>query len=708
MAFSNQFTLSVELTKLVPLGNILSVAGNSILNLARDLRKSGSDITVEEDLTLVLGRNRICPKFESTFRVAVRGSSQKQIGEFIDIILEAGAGPTVQRSLKHPPYFSTVAQLSLLAFTQKLNGLSFTLSKLFERRLSGAPQHLQGYPSADSIRGTLRACREQTMGFNWNLVFEAVECVLGCDKSPLNTQKRAIHDLNCEDGRNLPVPILQGCLDMLTAVQTLSEDRMIHINAETGYSAIVVWAHHLLGLTVEIRKYRHKGGYVFGNGPGQIIFCINKLGPTICLMDKTDEILRIGEFDMDPPLTPDIRATARGFGIKLLQSSGCSEHSMRSEAEIAVAVAIGQRHHHSESGLLKAAQLLFHGLELELGNSLDAIVAKFATKNTTYLSAYLAKILIAFSCIKNLDSCHDLPLCVSQPFMETAKESQADIFVRFHCMARLLLGSEYDESLVSRSALVSAWGWSICLSSIGAKCPTQVDSNMFLVRRGVPSRNGERSRFIVDGPRTSGFSKAGPARHDRPFPQGPTEATPVADFVAEVPNAKPAYYIGLSDQAFEVSVCFELLTYPRRYTGFRRMQALRAKITTLQEPGCEHHKRGIPPKHTVALPIGSETIEFYHANISSNEQKKAGIRISKTLDCPAYRWFQMDILFAAMASRSGDSDQEESSSRDMTQIDGLFLKSERCCLPCAVEIVDRSCVQATKESRKPTNFFLIA
>lgn len=642
MAFSSQFSLSLELTRLVPLGNILSVAGNGILNLARDLRKSGSDITVEEDLTLVLGRNRLCPNFESTFRVAVRGSSQQQIGEFIDIILEAGAGPTVQRSLKHPPYFSTVAQLSLLAFTQQLNRLSWTLSKLFERRLSGAPPELQGHPSADSIRGTLRACREQTAGFSWNLVFEAVERVLGCDKRPLNAQRRTLHDLSSVDGRNLPIPILQGCLDMLTAVQTLPEDRMIHINAETGYSAIVVWAHHLLGLTVEIRKYSHKKGYVFGNGPQQITFCINKLGPTICLLDKTNEILRIGEFDMDPPLTPDVRATARGFGIKLLQSSGCNEHNMRSEAEVAVAAAIGQSRDRSKLRLLKAAQILFHGLELEFGDGLDEILAKSATKNITCLSACLAKTLTAFSSIKNIDMCQDMPLCICQPFMEKAKKNEADVFVQFHYVARLLLGSEYDESVVSRSALVSAWGWSICLSSVGARCPTQIDSNTFLVRQGVPSRNGERSRFIIDGPRTLGINKAGPGRHEASFPRGPTDATPVADFVAEFPNAKPAYYIGLSDQAFEVSLCFELSTYPRRYSGFRTMQAMRANISMVQESGCEHHRRAVPSEHTVALPTGCETIEFYHANISSTRGKETGIRVSKTLDGPAYRWFQLD------------------------------------------------------------------
>ena len=144
-------------------------------------------------------------------------------------------------------------------------------------------------------------------------------------------------------------------------------------------------------------------------------------------------------------------------------------------------------------------------------------------------------------------------------------------------MARLLLGSEYDESIVSRSAVVSAWGWSICLSSIGAKCPTQVDSNMFLVRRGVPSRNGERVK------------------------------------------------------------------------GFRRLQNLRAKSASLQEPGCQHHKHGTPPKHRVALHVGCETIDFYHANIPSNSQKKSGIRVSKTLDGPAYSWYQLDILFAAVA-----------------------------------------------------------
>ena len=94
---------------------------------------------------------------------------------------------------------------------------------------------------------------------------------------------------------------------------------------------------------------------------------------------------------------------------------------MRTEAEIAIAVDIGQKRRRSDSRLIEAAQVLFHGLQLELGNSLDAIVANFATENMTYLSACLARILIAFSCIENLDSCHALPLCILQPVLEPPK-----------------------------------------------------------------------------------------------------------------------------------------------------------------------------------------------------------------------------------------------------------------------------------------------
>ncbi len=50
----------------------MSAAGRGILNVARDLKETGSDIVVEEDLVIILGRNRIESRFELIFRVVVR------------------------------------------------------------------------------------------------------------------------------------------------------------------------------------------------------------------------------------------------------------------------------------------------------------------------------------------------------------------------------------------------------------------------------------------------------------------------------------------------------------------------------------------------------------------------------------------------------------------------------------------------------------
>jgi len=51
---NSQFQLSVELTKIFPIRDVVSGAAGSlytqIVNFARDLRKSGSDLIIEEDL----------------------------------------------------------------------------------------------------------------------------------------------------------------------------------------------------------------------------------------------------------------------------------------------------------------------------------------------------------------------------------------------------------------------------------------------------------------------------------------------------------------------------------------------------------------------------------------------------------------------------------------------------------------------------------
>ena len=138
MALSSQFSLSVELTRLLPLGPLARVAGGRLLSLLREMRDEGYDAVTEEDLAEVFGRNRIDTKFESTFRTAVRHSAVHKIADIAELMLEAGAGPTVRRSLKEPAYFSSVLQLSLLTWTHEMTSLSRSLAQALERRAKGS------------------------------------------------------------------------------------------------------------------------------------------------------------------------------------------------------------------------------------------------------------------------------------------------------------------------------------------------------------------------------------------------------------------------------------------------------------------------------------------------------------------------------------------------------------------------------------------
>jgi hypothetical protein len=99
MSLKSQFPLSLEVTRLVPLGSIFHSTGQQFLNLARDLRNSGSDVVTEAELAEVFGRNRIQSRFDSSFRTVVKESRTEQINALLDIVLESGAGPTLQRSL---------------------------------------------------------------------------------------------------------------------------------------------------------------------------------------------------------------------------------------------------------------------------------------------------------------------------------------------------------------------------------------------------------------------------------------------------------------------------------------------------------------------------------------------------------------------------------------------------------------------------------
>lgn len=262
MPLEGQFSLSVELTKLLPLGPILNTVGRSFLNLARDLQNSGSDIVVEADLANVFGRNRIESRFESTYRTAVKESYTQQLSNLLDIILESGAGPTVRRSLTDQAYFSTVVQLSLLTSMLDLRSLAAGLHHVFTHRAEAISLEPSTCPRFENLLGTLQAIRDQTSGFNWNLIGDAVTSSLSqrFEVSRARMQPRSGSEWV------MPTAILQGCLDFFTMVQHFPEERIVQIKttrsqAHPLHRLLIIWSHHVLGLTVVMC---YEDGRIFG------------------------------------------------------------------------------------------------------------------------------------------------------------------------------------------------------------------------------------------------------------------------------------------------------------------------------------------------------------------------------------------------------------------------------------------------------------
>ena len=69
---TSNFQLSRELSNIFPIGSIVRHLSGSaygqIMSFARELRKSGSDLLIEEDLAAIFGRARFTREVEDVFK----------------------------------------------------------------------------------------------------------------------------------------------------------------------------------------------------------------------------------------------------------------------------------------------------------------------------------------------------------------------------------------------------------------------------------------------------------------------------------------------------------------------------------------------------------------------------------------------------------------------------------------------------------------
>jgi hypothetical protein len=208
--------------------------------------------------------------------------------------------------------------------------LSSAISQAFEKRVEDAPHNsiLRNPPTQDSILGFLTACDDQTSSFNWDGFLLTMAGTLGYPP-----------DFAFE---TLPEVILWGALDIFPLVQSLPSDRLAYIETGQGVCALIVWAHHILGLRVLVQQFDEQAGprtdiRFGGSDEEQIVIDARTVAdhqirePSIALLDAKKEYLFTLNPDPDESLIDAVpRIPAMGYGKAVFQgvTHGCTGKKM--------------------------------------------------------------------------------------------------------------------------------------------------------------------------------------------------------------------------------------------------------------------------------------------------------------------------------------------------------------------------------------------
>jgi hypothetical protein len=253
MSLPTGFQLSLELTNIIgPVAE--SVLRYGSLAVLQGLNRSGSDGFTELHLASTLGQHRVAEYMRENFKTIAGQSRQHLLPGLLEaakqLILEAGAGPTVRQAITNPnpAWLSMVIQVSLLAFVHETQSLAQAITGIFTS--SGAAGN--DGPNYVSVLGVIHAVQGQTAEFLWVGFFERVEEQLSrsvetaphrrrkrARKQRLNTTSRAAA-LNRIAHRCLPFCILKALFIHLTSIQDLPEHRNLHLRTGSGCSAVVV------------------------------------------------------------------------------------------------------------------------------------------------------------------------------------------------------------------------------------------------------------------------------------------------------------------------------------------------------------------------------------------------------------------------------------------------------------------------------------
>ena len=545
-----QFQLGFELT------NILNPASQAIsalssIALVDAVRKAGSDVLTEVKLASLLGKNRIASILEAHFRQAVTKSERNLISRYTEIVLESGAGPTVQNALKDTALFSMIVQMSLLCFVHEhqpfANAMVEAIGRIV-RDFKGSPQVVPDYPS---LLGTMRVIQRETAAFRWSALFDSVERTIQDRLSKaepyqkpsgrkrkrdrpscLNPDRESVKD------RGLSFPVLQGLLLALDSPQRFGEIRQIYIECGTGVSTLVVWCYHVLDLSVKLCIEDRE--VTFGNEPFNVLiketFTMRSSVSLIVPLSQDEPLFTLSSSERDPKFGPELRAKILGFGEAALKQIDVPHRDITHTCYYAVARALtllnrdcsckrsswfgthlpevheihcnrSPRRFPGKSKILEAARMLFSL------DQIDEAILKVVESTEVKPKArgacmHLVPLLLSLARVQtqDLEQCAEVPFSIkvftkrlNDHISDLVNNEFPNITESFEILAHYLLGQRYSNSFIEQALLVSDWGWSIFFDAIDATDPSDVSICSLRMLAGVPSvEDASKNRVVKD------------------------------------------------------------------------------------------------------------------------------------------------------------------------------------------------------------------
>ena len=400
MAFGAGFQLNLEITRIFGAANQVATGVNNLISFARELRNSGSEIVVEEDLATIFGRGKIQNEIEIQFRQdVVKNTRLVPLYEDCGIHLRSGPGPTVLRALRDQDrrYMATVIQLSMLTSVHETASLATTLVECMAHRFRLNVPGSASPPEHADVLGTLNGCSSQTSSFDWTGLFNQVSSQVLHHFPDLER----VRPSGCAWDRSqliqLPATVLFAAMDYLFMTQRFPEERKILFQTLQGVVTLVVWAFHLLDLNVSV-TWNDKSPLHFVKGSTQVYVEINEQYQAakcaISLLDSREHvILQTTSTDLDSRLRLDAeeRLPLQGIGAEYIRRELGSDIALTNsdvlfeqtaEYAIALTIHLAQNLRHECNELIgedtfhiphsvdvwrifESADIIFHGISYD-------------------------------------------------------------------------------------------------------------------------------------------------------------------------------------------------------------------------------------------------------------------------------------------------------------------------------------------------------